>query len=120
MDKEVRFTEKKVDESWKQDVGRDRNKAKPEPKVAPPNSSSSPNFANFLTSLGYQTLIHLGELPYPETQEHRVDLEAAKETIDLLVLLESKTRGNLSPEEEQIFKTLLPELQMKFVAKPPA
>lgn len=112
MDKEVRFTEKKVDETWKQDVGRE--KGKPEPQATPKQAL---RFADFLASLGYQTLMHLGELPYPETQNRRVDLEAAKETIDLLALLESKTRGNQTPDEEKIFKTLLPELQMKFVAK---
>ena len=111
-DKEVRFTEKKVDESWKQDVVRE--KVKPEPQAEPKQSLT---LTNFLTSLGYQTLMHLGELPHPDTQERNLDLEAAKETIDLLGLLESKTRGNLTPEEDQIFKTLLPELQMKFVAK---
>ena len=112
MDKEVRFTEKKVDESWKENVVHE--KKKPELGPAPPPSV---DFTNFLTSLGYQTLMHLGELPSPGTQERSIDLEAAKETIDLLVLLQSKTRGNLTPEEEQVFKTLLSELQMKFVSK---
>jgi hypothetical protein len=61
----------------------------------------------------------LGELPHPETQERHLDLEAAKETIDLLVLLEAKTKGNRTPEEEQLLKTLIPDLQMKFVQKVP-
>ena len=112
MDKEVRFTEKKVDDSWKEDVTRERGTPKPEPGQRPPLT-----LANFVTSLGYQTLMHLGELPNPETRQKHLDLEAAKETIDLLILLESKTRGNQTPEETQLFKTLLPELQMKFVEK---
>jgi len=111
MDKEVRFTEKKVDQSWKEDVVREKGfKPQDEPKTALSLSA-------FLTSLGYQTLMHLGELPNPETQERHVDLEAAKATIDLLILLETKTKGNRTPEEEQLLKTLLPELQMKFVQK---
>ncbi len=112
MEKDVRFTEKKVDEGWKQNVSREKGGRTPE---AHPKSALS--FTTFLTSLGYQALIHLGELPHPETRNHRVDLEAAKETIDLLMLLESKTRGNLDPEEEKTFESLLPELQMKFAAK---
>lgn len=112
MDKEVRFTEKKVDQSWKEEVSREKGKAGPEPGDRPPLSLST-----FLTSLGYQTLMNLGELPHPETNERHLDLEAAKETIDLLVLLESKTRGNRTPEEEELLKNLLPELQMKFVEK---
>jgi hypothetical protein len=113
MDKEVRFTQKKIDESWKDEVARQKGESKPEPGA--PKTPLS--LVTFLTSLGYQTLMQLGELPHPETQERQVDLEGAKETIDLLVLLEAKTRGNRTAEEEQIFKTLLPELQMKFVEK---
>lgn len=120
MDKEVRFTEKKVDQSWKEDVARER-KEPPREQPQEPTPSEEPrtplSFSNFLTSLGYQTLIHLGELPHPETREPHLDLEAAKETIDLLILLESKTKGNRTPEEDKLLKTLLPELQMKFVQK---
>lgn len=110
MEKEVRFTEKKVDQSWKEEAA--RQKGEPQPEGRPPLS-----LAAFLTSLGYQTLMQLGELPHPETKERHFDLEAAKETIDLLILLESKTRGNLTPEEDKLLKNLLPELQMKFVEK---
>ena len=112
MDKEVRFTEKKVDQSWKEGVAREKGGAGPEPEGRPPLSLS-----NFLTSLGYQTLMHLGELPHPETKETQVDLAAAKESIDLLILLESKTKGNRTPEEDKLLKNLLPQLQMKFVEK---
>ena len=108
MDKEVRFTEKKIDQSWKEDVAREKGEPKPQPALS---------LSAFLTSLGYQTLIHLGDLPHPETQQRHLDLEAAKETIDLLVLLESKTQGNRTPEEDKLLKSLLPELQMTFVEK---
>lgn len=117
MDEKVRFTEKKVDQSWKEDVARQKQGGNgPEPGPAP---NPSPSFAAFLTSLGYQTLMHLGELAHPETQQKYIDLDAAKETIDLLILLEEKTRGNRTPEEDKLLKTLLPELQMKFVQKTP-
>ena len=112
MDKEVRFTEKKVDQSWKEGVARE--KGSPEPSSAP---KTSLDLSSFLTSLGYQTLMHLGELPNPQTNQRVVDLEGARETIDLLILLETKTKGNRTPEEDQLLKTLLPELQMKFVQK---
>lgn len=116
MDKEVRFTEKKVDDSWKQDVAREKGQAASpaEPEPAPQTSLS---FTQFITSLGYQALMHLGEIPYPGTEEKRLDLETAKETIDILILLDSKTKGNQTPEEQKLFKTLLAELQMKFVSK---
>lgn len=112
MDKEVRFTEKKVDQSWKESTaqGKGEEKAPSEPK---PELS----LINFLTSLGYQTLMFLGEIPHPQTKERRVDLEAAKETIDLLVMLQGKTKGNRTPEEDRFLEHLLPELQLKFVEK---
>ena len=112
MDKEVRFTEKKVDQSWKEDIAKEKGKSSPEP--APQTGIS---FAAFLSSLGYQALIHLGAIPHPETKDLQIDIEAAKETIDLLVLLESKTKGNRTPEEETLLKNLLAELQIKFVEK---
>jgi len=112
MDKEVRFTEKKVDQSWKEGVARE--KGSPEPS-APPQAGL--NLSSFFTSLGYQTLMHLGEIPHPETNQSQKDLEAARETIDLLILLEKKTQGNRTPEEDKLLKSLLPELQMKFVQK---
>ena len=116
MDKKIRFSEKKVDDSWKDEVTREKG----EPKSPPPGEPKpSLSLEGFLTSLGYQALMCLGELPHPETQERQLDLEAAKETIDLLVLLEAKTKGNRTPEEEQLLKTLIPDLQMKFVQKVP-
>lgn len=111
-EKEVRFTEKKVDESWKEDTAREKGSVPP-----PADEKAALSFSVFLTSLGYQALIHLGEIPHPETKVVQLDLGAAKETIDWLVLLETKTRGNRSLEEDQLLKTLLPELQLKFVAK---
>ncbi len=111
-DKEVKYTQKKIDESWKEEVAKEKGKT-------PPSESQKPalSFSVFVTSLGYQALMQLGELPHPETKQPEIDLEAAKETIDLLILLESKTKGNRTPEEEELLRQLLPELQMKFVQK---
>ena|SRR3989338_3642626 len=111
-EKEVRFTEKKVDESWKEGAAREKGAVPP-----PSEEKAALTFSVFLTSLGYQALIHLGEIPNPETKAVQLDLGAAKETIDLLVLLETKTQGNRNPQEDQLLKTLLPELQLKFVTK---
>ena len=113
MEKEAHFTEKKVDQSWKEEVARE--KGAPEP---PAETGDSPlSFSHFITSLGFQTLLQLGEIPHPETKQAQVDLGAAKETIDLLVLLQSKTQGNLTAQEEKLLKDLLAELQIKFVEK---
>lgn len=110
------MTEKKVDESWKEEVAREKGKTGPGPEP-PAENTGSLSFPAFLSSLGYQVLIHLGEIPHPETKELHPDLAAAKETIDLLLLLQTKTQGNRTPEENQLLGRLIPELQMKFVQK---
>lgn len=74
-------------------------------------------FAGFLLSLSQSALIHLGEEPDPFTGERRVSLARARETIDLLSLLEEKTRGNLTSEEEGLLRSLLFTLRMKYVEK---
>ena len=58
--------------------------------------------------------MHLGEIANPATQQRELDPEAAKEEIDLLVVLRDKTRGNVSKDEKEILETLIAQLQIKF------
>ena len=67
-----------------------------------------------VSSLGYQTLMHLGEIPNPATRQQETNLEAAQEIINLLQALKEKTEGNTSPEEKELLVSLVAELQMKF------
>lgn len=73
------------------------------------------NFASFIFSLGRSAFVHLGEEPDPATGESRVSLPMAKETIDIISLLEEKTKGNLTKDEEQLLKNILFALRMKYV-----
>ena len=59
----------------------------------------------------------LGEVPNPYTNKKEEDLEAARHTVDILTILQEKTRGNLSKEEDQLLDSVLYELRMKFMAK---
>ncbi len=127
-DHSIRFTEKKVDESWKEQAAREKDngpalspKASQDPKAGrSPEAKRLPTsvpFLNLLKSLGYQAMIHLGELPHPETGKPEPDLASAKETLDLLLALKARTEGTSSPEEMEIFQGVLPELQLKFAEK---
>jgi hypothetical protein len=58
----------------------------------------------------------LGQVPDPMTQQPRRDLPQAKHIIDILLMLREKTQGNLTTEEEQLMRELLPQLQMAFVS----
>ena len=118
--KDIRFAEKKVDDSWKDQATRDRDSSQSFAKNEQKNSSGTPPqktlkpFVNLLTSLGLQAMMHLGEIPNPEINQQEVNLEAAKEIIDLISAVKVKTEGNRSPEENNLIESLLPELQMKF------
>lgn len=57
----------------------------------------------------------MGELPHPETGQRVVDRELAKHTIDILVLLADKTKGNLESDENELLTRILYELKMRFV-----
>jgi hypothetical protein len=73
-------------------------------------------FPAFVFSLAHTVAVHLGDAPDPSTgQPGQVNLEAAQHMIDVLALLEEKTRGNLSAEERQLLDRLLFELRMRFV-----
>ena len=118
-DKEIKFSEKKVDDSWKEQVTREKGTADSKlkensPRKSTANTTVSKPFLNLLSSLGYQAMFHLGEIPNPETQQPEINLEAAREVIDLLLAIKAKSEGNLSPEEAEVFQKLLPELQLKF------
>jgi len=73
-------------------------------------------FTAFVLSLASSAAIHFGDLADPESGEKTApNLEAASQMIEILSLLEQKTRGNLSPEEQQLLEQLLYELGMRFV-----
>jgi hypothetical protein len=73
------------------------------------------DFASFLISLGTQAFMHLGDIPNPLTQKREKDVAAAKHMIDLLGLLEAKTKGNLTGDEEGLLRQLLFDLRMRYV-----
>ncbi len=75
------------------------------------------DFSTFVLSLSHSALVQLGDAPHPDTQKIEPDLEAARHTIDLLTMLEEKTKGNLTGEEERLFAQLLYDLRMRCVAK---
>ena len=83
-----------------------------------PVASSEPalTFTAFVLSLASTAAIHFGDLPDPVTGE-RFDpnLEGAAQMIEILALLDRKTRGNLTAEERQILEQVLYELRMRFV-----
>ncbi|PTN32738.1 DUF1844 domain-containing protein [Desulfonatronum sp. SC1] len=74
-------------------------------------------FPTFVLSLSSSALVHLGEVPDPETGKTSENIEIAKHTIDILAMLEEKTKGNLDAEESKLLKDMLFELRMHYVRK---
>ena len=89
----------------------------------PANGDGAPNapmpemdFTTFIMSLATSALMNMGEIP-DERGEKVKQLPLAKQTIDILEMLQTKTEGNLDPEEERLLKSNLHELRMMYVAK---
>ena len=72
-------------------------------------------FVGFVLSLAHTAAVHLGDIPNPVTGAPGApNLPAAAQLIDILVMLEQKTRGNLTAEERQLLEQLLYELRVRF------
>lgn len=129
--------EKKVDESWKEQVEKEKRQVgaeKPRPEAASSGPGPDPqggsatragrgaqvpetDFGFFLSSLSMQALVALGEMPHPATNLPQENIEQARYFIDLLGMLQEKTKGNLTHEEASILEGVLYELRMKYVAR---
>lgn len=75
------------------------------------------SFSTFVLSLSSSALVHLGDIPDPNSQRMDKDLPMAKQIIDTLGMLQEKTQGNLDAEEDRLIKTLLYDLRLRYVQK---
>lgn len=73
------------------------------------------DFTTFVISLANTALFQLGLVKGSESDEPKKDLAGARQTIDLLALMEEKTRGNLTDQEQKILAETLFQLRMVFV-----
>jgi hypothetical protein len=130
---------KRVDESWKEQAQREKQEvnapaSQQTPQQAPqqtpqqapaqepqPHEESGESlqakFDLFVSSLAMEALIALGDMPHPTTRKQAVNLPQAKYLIDLLGVLEEKTKGNLLAEEERLLKDALYQLRMRYLSK---
>lgn len=72
------------------------------------------DFSMFVLSLTHSALVHLGDAPAPDGKQER-NLPLARQTIDLLAILQEKTKNNLSGEEERLLDQALFDLRLRFV-----
>jgi hypothetical protein len=91
--------------------------SKPDSEVKSDFAMPEINFSTFVMSLNASTLVHLGLTPDPLTGERATNLPLAKQTIDILAMLEEKTRGNLTDDEGRLLTHVLYELRVMYVKK---
>ena len=83
---------------------------------APDQSESAVTFLGFILSLAHTAAVHFGDVPDPVSgQANPTNLPAAQQMVDILALLEEKTRGNLTAEERQFLDQILYELRLRYV-----
>ena len=118
-----------IDDDWKSQVAAEKEaikKAADEAVSAPagePPQMPPASFEMLVTTLATEAMVALGQFPNPASQEVSISLDHATYAIDMLAMLQEKTKGNLTPDEEKMMTDLLHQLRMMFVAvqqAPPA
>ena len=120
-----RFTEEPGAEEKPQpeeaSAAEEQKSARPEEASSKEEQARGPfpevTLATFIFSLSSSALVHLGEIPEPETNRTEVDLPIAKQIIDTLGMLQDKTKGNLDQDEERLLKSVLYDLRMRYIQK---
>ena len=111
-----------VDSDWKAQAQAEKEKlgkeaqqaAEPKPQ-AQAEALPPPSFTLLILSLVAQARICLGDLENPATKTKQLDLDSAKHNIDMLEMLDEKTKGNLSEDEKSLLDSVLYELRMRYV-----
>jgi len=110
---------KRVDEEWKAEVEREKARlqaesAKDKPKAEHP-PLPEPSFPLLISEYATRTFLALGRIPNPTTQKAEQDLDQARYTIGMLEVIQEKTKGNLTDQENQILEDVLYQVRMQYV-----
>jgi hypothetical protein len=97
---------KKKEEETKEQAAKEETQKPPLPEA---------NFTSLIFSLSSSALFHFGEIPDPTTGEKKQDLPLAKHAIDTISMLQEKTQGNLTEEEQKFLDSVLTDLKWRFV-----
>lgn len=124
MSDEKKPLEKKIliDDDWKSQVAAEKEALKEEAATEGPASGEPAmpqmppaSFEMLVTTLATEAMVALGQFPNPATQEVSLSPDHASYAIDMLSMLEEKTKGNRTPEEDTMMTELLHQLRMMFV-----
>lgn len=108
-----------VDDDWKAQAKAEKEKLEAEAKQAQEQAAQRQlppaDFPTLMNTMGMQAMQSLGGFEDPATGKRFVDLEVAKLYIDLMKVLQEKTKGNLEEEEQKLLDRTVHELQMAYV-----
>ena len=108
-----------IDSDWKQEAAREKERLAKEEQTASRDAGAAAvdpaTFVELLNLLAMQTAISLGGFKTPAGERVPPNLAAAKHHIDLLDVLDKKTKGNLSEEEQRALNGVLHELRLQYV-----
>jgi hypothetical protein len=97
-------------------AGADDEEGKADQKqLSPQEQQHTKIFMNFLAGLAQQALMQLGEIESPFTGQRELDLNGARYTIELLAVIQQRTKGNLVGEEPQLLEETIADLKMRYV-----
>ncbi len=110
-----------VDENWKEQVEAEKAAYEKEAKSGDGKDSQAQSlppasFEMLVSTFASEALIALGQVPNPINNEYTISFEHARYTIDMLQVLEDKTKGNLTTDEAAMLESLLHQLRMAFVS----
>ncbi len=108
-----------TEETEKTEAKADPQQESPPPSQARTERASSPkveiSFASFILGLSTQALMYMGEMPPAPGQSPHMDLSAAQQMIEVLAMLQQKTKGNLDAGEAAMLENALFDLRMRYV-----
>jgi hypothetical protein len=115
--KDKRLFGESTDEQPRKEPESQAHEEKQESPEKPDQAPDYPsvNFTNFVLSLSTSALFHFGDFPEMEGGTPQKNLPAAKQTIDILDMLNEKTKGNLDKNESSLIQGVLYELKMRYV-----
>ena len=102
-----------VDDDWKAEARKEKERLAQE--TAQPGPLPAASFAELVNLIVMQAMAGMGLLPGPAGERFAPNLEVAKHFIDMLQVLEDKTKNNLTPEEKGLLDQVLYEMRMSFV-----
>ena len=124
--------QKRVDENWKKQVARERAQEEAKTRAEESKQRTTPQepdsqqptgppegsrFAEFVAGLAMQAMMAMGQMPNPNTGVATENLGEAKYLVDIIGMLQEKTKGNLNPEEAAAIEETVYSLRMVYVRK---